>query len=300
MKQSIRMYYWEGLNFGDSLAPKLVEELSGLPTCWVKPFSTRQLFRKLFSIVFLGRFSRWKDLQKPNRGVLLSIGSILRNSTGTCKIWGSGFMNYSDPVHIHKDNIYALRGNESKLKILKQGIAVNDVPLGDPALLLPLWIKPEINKDIPLGIIPHHREVDYFIRIYGDKYLIIDLRTDDVEKVVGQICSCRKILSTSLHGIIVAHAYGIPALWIKNGDIDTDGFKFKDYFSSVGIEYYDGFGNITELLEYPKSYQELFDIHKEQALIQVSLEQIQRDLLRGAPFHLQQKYQRFINDGVLQ
>ena len=46
------------------------------------------------------------------------------------------------------------------------------------------------------------------------------------------------IFSTSLHGLIISHAYGIPAIWIKAGNIGTDGFKFKDYFSSVNIPYY--------------------------------------------------------------
>jgi hypothetical protein len=46
-------------------------------------------------------------------------------------------------------------------------------------------------------------------------------------------------LSSSLHGLIVAHAYGIPAVWCDFADrphaIAGDGTKFHDYFASIGL-----------------------------------------------------------------
>jgi hypothetical protein len=53
--------------------------------------------------------------------------------------------------------------------------------------------------------------------------------------VIDAIASCRAILSSSLHGIIAAHAYGVPATWVKPSDRPKgDGFKFLDYWASMG------------------------------------------------------------------
>lgn len=66
-----------------------------------------------------------------------------------------------------------------------------------------------------VGIVPHFVDYAFFFDNYADKYNIIDVRTNDVEGVIDQINESEYILSSSLHGIIIAHAYGIPALWIK-------------------------------------------------------------------------------------
>src|SRR5699024_9384076 len=153
--------------------------------------------------------------------------------------------------------VFAVRGKLTSESLVRQGFQKCDV-YGDPALLLPLWLKPSSKKQHFLGIIPHHSEVDYFIEKYSDKYFIIDLRTTNVHRIVEEINSCERILSTSLHGVIVAHAYDIPALWIKKGYIGTDGFKFHDYFSSVKIPLYHGITDIDESLIDESKVFELF------------------------------------------
>src|SRR5699024_7687362 len=112
-----------------------------------------------------------------------------------------------------------------------------------------------------------------------------------IEEVVKQICSCEYILSTSLHGLIVAHAYSIPALWLKKGYIDTDGFKFKDYFSSVDIPLYDGVEYDNRILTDENEIVGLFHNNTEISLIQNSLQEIQQKLLSSFPYPLIKKYQ---------
>ena len=59
--------------------------------------------------------------------------------------------------------------------------------------------------------------------------------TNKIENFINQVLECEKIVSTSLHGIICAHAYNIPACWMKIGNrLIGDDVKFFDYFESVG------------------------------------------------------------------
>ncbi len=59
------------------------------------------------------------------------------------------------------------------------------------------------------------------------------MRTDNLEGLVDDILSCEVILSSSLHGIIFSHAYGVPAYHVQFTDFFKNGnFKFADYYSS--------------------------------------------------------------------
>jgi hypothetical protein len=69
--------------------------------------------------------------------------------------------------------------------------------------------------------------------LLSDDAILIDT-LQPVESYVNQLTSCEAILSSSLHGLIIAGAYGIPAARISFGeDIGGDGTKFVDYFESV-------------------------------------------------------------------
>lgn len=73
--------------------------------------------------------------------------------------------------------------------------------------------------------------------MFLDSILWIDPRIyKDWHDFIDQICSCEIILSSSLHGIIIADAYQIPNIWITltHQEHPDDNFKFKDYFLSVG------------------------------------------------------------------
>lgn len=66
--------------------------------------------------------------------------------------------------------------------------------------------------------------------------LIINLKQfSSWNSFIDDICSCNTILSSSLHGIIIADAYEIPNAWISLDENHPDNnFKFKDYYLSVG------------------------------------------------------------------
>jgi pyruvyltransferase len=108
---------------------------------------------------------------------------------------------------------------------------------GDPALLYPRFYRPEKEIKCRLGIIPHY--VDKSSKALKNLAGSPEVKIIDIERpindVVDQVCSCKYIASSSLHGIIVADAYQIPSAWIKfSENIVGNGFKFRDYFASVG------------------------------------------------------------------
>lgn len=284
----INLVYWNALNFGDLLSPYIIQKLTGKEICRKELYvNYKRSFNHLLKYLLSHKFENIASVHMPYEANLLAIGSIISFGNSRSLIWGSGFMNENEPFH--GGHVFAVRGKFTDKKLQELGYKGCTV-YGDPALLLPLLLNGNTQKKNFLGIIPHWKEVNIISQKYGRLCKIIDLRTNDIERVVKEITSCRYILSTSLHGIIVAHAYGVPALWIKEGDINTDGIKFNDYFSSVGIVPYFGFSNIINSFSTNEDIELLFLNNQDKILPNISLDIIQRQLLKAAPFKLLEKY----------
>ena len=62
-RKQIRLYYWnEQKNFGDCLAPQLVEELSGIPVKYekpIEPLSLKDSILILASIILKRKYHHW-------------------------------------------------------------------------------------------------------------------------------------------------------------------------------------------------------------------------------------------------
>lgn len=288
---SIKLIYWNDVkNIGDQLSLYIIHKLSGLSVvhrrAYVSGFKGGVLC--LFIKLLLHRISFKQFFETPffYEKTLLAIGSVISWGNKRSVIWGSGFMNSNEIFRGGK--VYAVRGKLTSDRLVKLGFKRCDI-WGDPALLLPLLIPPTFIKSVDIAIIPHWTEVDYFKEKYGGMYKIIDVRTDDVEYFVKELTSCQYILSTSLHGIILSHAYQIPALWIKRGYIYTDGFKFFDYFSSVDIPFYDGLRDFDSFLQ-NRNWKQLFVDYESYSLPQKDLNIICKHLIEVAPFKVLEQY----------
>lgn len=289
MNNKIYAFWWYEENFGDALTPYLIKKLSGkhvVYSCWHRPYFKVEAKRLFYSITQFKKYDFrrlcWPIKDKP---VVLGVGSILWLSLPNYHIWGSGFLRANDRFKGGK--LYAVRGKYSAKKLVKMGYPECKV-YGDPALLLPLIYKPQ-KKEGGGGIIPHYTEYEDFKKNYPDNK-IINLNTYNIEKTIDEICSCDYILSTSLHGVIVAHAYGIPALWVKKKQLATDDFKYKDYFSSVKLPEYDGAQfDIDTLIRTP--YADYPEDIKRLMLPQLDIiSKLQRGLITVAPFYILEKY----------
>ena len=159
-------------------------------------------------------------------------------------IWGSGTLSSQDPLWntIEKPlSVRAVRGPLTRQLLLSRGIDCPEV-YGDPALLFPRFYSPNVEKRYKFGVILHvstqanSAVYSKLNAILGGNMLIINLKQfSSWNSFIDDICSCNTILSSSLHGIIIADAYEIPNAWISLDENHPDNnFKFKDYYLSVG------------------------------------------------------------------
>jgi pyruvyltransferase len=174
---------------------------------------------------FLGVEHAWAPVDQAE---LVMIGSVLEHLppdwAGT--VCGAGKLHEGSMVDLTHANVLALRGHLSANSVL--GLA-RPVVLGDPALLMPQWVKQGLIK-WDLGVIPHWSDKELRARFpYGQ---FIDPSWPP-EKVVTQIALCKRIISSSLHGLIIADAYGIPrqAEIFPQAAKEGGDFKFRDYAS---------------------------------------------------------------------
>ncbi len=199
----INLFRCQENNFGDNLSSYLTDKISALPMT-LTPIST--------------------------------IGSILEWVPPHTIVWGTGYQRANPTVPTGPLDIRAVRGKLTRDLLIQQGFDCPEV-YGDPALLLPRYYKPEFEHVYRVGVLPHY--VDHTPEVLApyiddEDALIINVR-DSVESIIDRIVSCKRIITSSLHGLIVADAYGIPVEWVEWSDkVIGDGFKFRDYFSVRG------------------------------------------------------------------
>lgn len=203
-----------GNNFGDNLSKYIVEYLSGDTVIWT-------------------------DYMESD---IIAAGSILQNIPQEYKgyIWGSGMMYSRSRKTFTNAHVLAVRGYLSLDAIEctnKESVAV-----GDPGLLCPLLIDILPKKRYKLGVIPHFVDKnDPIIKTIAQKsseITVIDI-LKPVKEVIRRAAECEYIISSSLHGLILADSLGIPADWIELNNceqkVDGNGHKFRDYFTVYGI-----------------------------------------------------------------
>lgn len=191
-----------------------------------------QNFGDLLTPHILNFFGIDHDLGSTSKHDAIMVGSIAKFARHGTFVLGSGFIREDDPV-CTSALWWWVRGPKTREKVLAAGGKVGSV-MGDPGALLPLmW--PAAEKRFALGITPHYVDLDIAReRFPGAR--IINLKTNDPQRIAREISECERVISSSLHGLVVAHAYGIPAAWVPlSNRLYGDGFKFADYFASIGL-----------------------------------------------------------------
>lgn len=111
--------------------------------------------------------------------------------------------------------------------------------LGDPGLLAPRLVERAPAKRWTLGLVPHYvdrddRRIREIARRGRSEVTVIDVSAPP-RRVLRHIDRCAHILSSSLHGVVVADGLGIPSAWLALSDrVVGARFKFQDYASALG------------------------------------------------------------------
>lgn len=282
-------------NFGDECGPYIIKKLSGMEVYQIPipRISLKLIIVYIRGLILkrykLGIFNSVFKTLMLNGNHIISVGSIIGWGSGKRIVWGSGILFENE--NIDNGKFLAVRGKYTQKKLIDLGYNAPSI-FGDPAILLPMVYSPEKAIQHDLGIIPHHTQYDHF-KDYENKHelKVINL-IGDVETIIDEIVSCRYIISSSLHGIIVAQAYNIPALWYEYPNIKWHGenIKFLDYFSSVGIEEYKPFP-LKEIDDFNKEFELLrFKKDLKNSKITNDMIKIQKGLIDVAPFPVLSKF----------
>jgi len=181
---------------------------------------------------------------------IYGIGSLLHMIPNDFNgfIWSTGFM-YPTRFLLLKNNPIVVRGYLSKKHFYND---TSDTEVGDGGLLLENIYKPKVRSNIrySLRIVPNYCDIinmrddpiEEFDIFKNPNVILIDPR-NYIETVVNDIYSCDNILSSSLHGLVVADSYGINNGCFKSRETSLaihslqDSFKFKDYYSIFDLEF---------------------------------------------------------------
>ena len=129
-------------------------------------------------------------------------------------------------------DVRAVRGPLTRDYLMNRGIEVPQI-YGDPAILLPYFYPKALME-----------------KAEKKEYIVINHMNDDMAKYKGHedalvspmqypgsfiesIINSKLVISSSLHGVIIAEAYGVPAIFFDSGSGESM-FKYEDYFQGTG------------------------------------------------------------------
>ena len=179
------------------------------------------------------------DTWIPERRHLNTVGSSLLTMFQNATIWGSGVERdclsravlFLSRYPLTRLDIRAVRGPLTRKMMLDLGHKCPET-YGDPAILMPFIYNPDVKKCYKYSVIVQLFREEKFRAEHPEEH-IISMNTDDYKFVIDEIKKSEIVYSSSLHGIILAEAYGVPAVFFR-GLLQTVDFKYKDYYASTG------------------------------------------------------------------
>jgi len=211
------IWYWKNgahiLNLGEQLAPKIVnhfgvecKEISKSQKHYDhEAWGDRCIF--LIGSELVGhRFSKKTVYEEA--------------SCNNLHVWGMGAgsdLNLKNrvPSNVYKKiKIHAVRGPISQ-RIIRLG---SDLPMGDPAFLMPEILPIDKNPSDNITYVPHHstlssvnRDVDDILNDIGaNKYINIIFNKSHFQNVLEKLLSSKFVLTSTLHTAILCISYGVP------------------------------------------------------------------------------------------
>ena len=208
---TIELVYWQsplGVNFGDYLSSVIVTKIAA-------------------------DHGYFLDEARPEHRRLLAVGSILHFAKNGDVIWGSGVngkIAASDHSFTELD-VRAVRGPLTAEFLRKKGIATPAV-FGDPAILIRDLLSKRFQgnplRALPVVFVPNLHDLPH---MKGWENVVSPL--DPWATVIDRISRAQHVVSSSLHGLIVADAFGIPCTYLRMSE-EEHLLKYEDYVLGSG------------------------------------------------------------------
>jgi pyruvyltransferase len=209
--KTIELFYWKSpvaVNFGDYLSSVIVTKIAADADCFL-------------------------DEERSSPVRLLAVGSILHFARDGDVIWGSG-LNGKVAVERHVFrwlDVRAVRGPLTRDFLTRRGIDVPEV-FGDPGILVAELLRTRFPKPsgpkTPVAFVPNLHDLS---KMDGWENVISPL--DPWSTVIRRISRTSLVISSSLHGLVVADAFGIPCTYLRLSERENV-LKYEDYVFGVG------------------------------------------------------------------
>jgi len=179
---------------------------------------------------------RDKHCSDIRNGKILSIGSVLHFAKDNDVIWGTGKNGkILESQHTFSNiDVRAVRGPKTRQYLIEKGIDVPEV-YGDPGILAPFIYPADkinfgISKRSEFLIVP---QLNDDISIYKSHLEKLVTPRQLPASFIFQLVNANKVITSSLHGLILAESFGIPAVYFNSGS-GEDIFKYQDYYLGTG------------------------------------------------------------------
>jgi len=277
LKATKKLYYVDLPNMGDQINKLIFSELFGIS---VKEAKTRNA-----DVIAIGSVL--------NSLLIRSDESILKRMTKKVygciyqelHIWGTGFIkdidNYSDKFY-RKMVFHAVRGKLSLERVRRiSGQSLENIVMGDAGILACHLVEAPTKK-YKIGIVPHFREKTNMLfsemaNVYPNS-ILIDITAEPLD-VIRQISSCECILSSSLHGLIVADSFHIPNMFIYvTSSMRGDGIKYRDYYSNFDLP------GEPLIIKTSEDFPTVESIKADYAITAEQIEEMKQNMIQSFPY----------------
>ncbi|WP_293776187.1 polysaccharide pyruvyl transferase family protein [uncultured Oxalicibacterium sp.] len=230
-----------------------------------KPSSNRHNFGDHLSRVIVTKMLADRqyllDEETPQSRTLLAIGSILHFAHDGNVVWGSG-VNGKIAAEAHRFNtldVRAVRGPLTQAFLQERGIEVPSV-FGDPALLTPTLFPNRFVVDTQhrYVVVPNLHDL-HIVQQLNLAHVVSPLATWN--RCIADILKGELVIASSLHGLILAEAYGLPARYLRLSE-EENLFKYNDYVMGTGRGEIEAARSVDEALEMGGMSPPQFDPHR--------------------------------------
>ena len=216
-------------------------------------------FGDLIGPIIVAHLIEQRGLRQPEHTRrLLAVGSIMKLSRPGDTVWGTGVNGKSMDAGAAPDiDVRAVRGPRTRETLLGLGTDVPEV-YGDPALLWSrFWPREEYLRDNggrtrhEVTVVPNFHDRGKAVGPH-----VVDPLQDPLE-VVREIALSDFVCGSSLHGIVIAESFGIPARLVKPGAEPS--FKYDDYYAGTGREVHSAAASVDEAIRLGGEPPAVFD-----------------------------------------